>query len=106
MKRKSDPTKRTVKSRAGKAALSAWPVSHFLEAIPDAIVAVDQSGTILEVNSLTENLFGYERGELIGRPIETLVPDRYRTAHHQHRHDFGQQPKVRRMGEGMELYGR
>jgi PAS domain S-box-containing protein len=106
MNRKSNSNKPRIKAPASKGAVLALPTTHFLEAIPDAIVAVDQQGTILEVNSLTESLFGHRKGELIGRSIETLVPERYRTTHHQHRHDFGQQPKVRRMGEGLELYGR
>jgi hypothetical protein len=82
-------------------------ISHnLLEAIPDAIVAVDGSGTILQVNSQTERLFGYDRGQLIGQKVEILVPARYRGEHEQHRGDFAQAPKVRRMGAGLDLYGR
>src|SRR5579883_3341559 len=50
--------------------------SEFLEAIPDAMVAVDHDGTILQVNSQTETLFGYRREELIGQRVEILVPSR------------------------------
>ena len=77
-----------------------------LEAIPDAIVAVDQEGTILRANSQTEQMFGYPRQELIGQRIEILVPDRYRKQHVHHRELFAAQPKARRMGPGLDLWGR
>ncbi len=77
-----------------------------LEAIPDAVAAVNQQGVIIQVNSQTEALFGYTRDELIGQKIEILVPDRQRPQHHLHREHFHQQPKIRRMGSGLDLYGR
>ena len=80
--------------------------SEFLEAIPDAIVAVDGSGTILQVNSQTEDMFGYRRGELIGQRIEILVPSRFRNSHKHHREEFARLPKTRRMGAGLDLKGR
>ena len=80
--------------------------SSLLEAIPDAIVAVEQDGTIVQVNSQTEALFGYQSGELIGQKIEILVPARFRVQHHAHRASFAESPKIRRMGAGLDLYGR
>jgi len=80
--------------------------SLFLETIPDAIVAVDIDGTIVQVNSQTETMFGYQRGELIGEKIEILVPARYHDQHQQHRGSFAHSPKVRRMGAGLDLKGR
>ena len=77
-----------------------------LEAIPDAVVAVNQQGLIIQVNSQTETLFGYTRDELIGQSVEMLVPERQRMSHHQHRADFHAKPKIRRMGSGLDLYGR
>jgi PAS domain S-box-containing protein len=79
--------------------------ARFLEAAPDAIVVVDGAGTIVVVNSQTENLFGYRREQLIGKPIETLVPERFRRAHVGHRTGYVSDPKVRAMGSGLELYG-
>ncbi|MGO9834303.1 MAG: PAS domain S-box protein [Polyangiaceae bacterium] len=79
--------------------------ARFLEAAPDAIVVVDGAGTIVIVNSQTENLFGYRREQLIGKPIETLVPERFRRGHVGHRTDYFSDPKVRGMGSGLELYG-
>jgi PAS domain S-box-containing protein len=77
-----------------------------LEAIPDAVVAVNQLGVIIQVNSQTESLFGCTRDELIGQKIEILVPERQRPHHDQHREQFHQRPKIRRMGSGLDLYGR
>src|SRR3974390_1662728 len=76
-----------------------------LEAIPDAVAAVEQAGVIIQVNSQSEAMFGYTREELIGQKVEMLVPDRQRPQHHLHREHFHQQPKIRRMGSGLDLYG-
>ncbi len=80
--------------------------TSILEAIPDAVAAVNQQGVIIQVNSQIEALFGYTRGELIGQKVEILVPDRQRPQHHMHREHFHQQPKIRRMGSGLDLYGK
>ena len=77
-----------------------------LEAIPDAVAAVNQQGIIIQVNSQIESLFGYTRDELIGQNIDALVPERHRAQHHLHREHFHEQPKIRRMGSGLDLYGR
>jgi len=77
-----------------------------LEAIPDAVAAVNQQGVIIQINSQTETLFGYTRDELIGQSVEVLVPERQRSQHHQHRESFHARPKIRRMGSGLDLYGR
>ena len=77
-----------------------------LEAIPDAVAAVNEKGIIIQVNSQTEMLFGYTRDELLGQSIEILVPERQRPHHHLHRERYHQQPKIRRMGSGLDLYGR
>jgi PAS domain S-box-containing protein len=78
----------------------------FLEAAPDAVVITDGAGYIVLVNSQTEKLFGYERKELVGKQVETLVPERFMTSHQQHRAEFSRNPRTRRMGAGMEFYGR
>lgn len=80
--------------------------TSILEAIPDAVAAVNQQGVIVQVNSQTEALFGYTREELIGQKIEILVPERQRPHHDLHREQFHRQPKIRRMGSGLDLYGR
>jgi len=80
--------------------------NDLLEALPDAIVAVDRDGTIVQVNSQAQELFAYDREELIGQKVEMLVPDSYRGQHHHHRQNFAQTPKTRRMGADLDLYGR
>jgi PAS domain S-box-containing protein len=80
--------------------------ADLLEALPDAIVAVDRDGTIVQANSQAQELFGYERDQLIGQKVEMLVPETYRRQHHQHRENFAQTPKTRRMGAELDLYGR
>lgn len=80
--------------------------SDVLEALPDAVVAVDHHGTIVQVNSLARELFGYDPGELIGQKVELLVPESYRGKHHHHREHYAEAPKTRRMGAELELYGR
>ncbi len=80
--------------------------SDLLETLPDAIVAVNRDGTIVQINSQTQALFGYTRDELIGQKIEILVPESYRRQHHHHRKDIAETPKTRRMGANLDLSGR
>jgi PAS domain S-box-containing protein len=77
-----------------------------LESAPDAMVILGPDGKILLVNGQTERLFGYARAELIGRQIETLVPERFRDRHPQHRDGYFTEPKARPMGMGLDLFGR
>jgi len=77
-----------------------------LESAPDAMVIVDQAGAITLVNSQTEVLFGYNRGEILNKPIEMLIPERFHRQHISHRANFFSDPRVRPMGAGLELMGK
>src|SRR5438105_1727041 len=77
-----------------------------LESAPDAVVIVDRAGRIAIVNRQTEQLFGYRRDELLGQPLELLVPDRFRAGHVRHRDGYLAEPRTRPMGSGLELHGR
>nr|WP_079158076.1 PAS domain S-box protein [Streptomyces caniscabiei] len=76
-----------------------------LEAAPDAMVIVDDTGTIRLVNAQTEALFGYRREELLGHPVELLIPHRFRDHHTRHRGGYAANRQVRPMGAGLELHG-
>lgn len=76
-----------------------------LESAPDAIVVVDRDGIITLVNSQLEKMFGYERSQLIGQSVEKLVPARFMARHPGHRRNYFQEPRVRPMGIGLELFG-
>jgi PAS domain S-box-containing protein len=76
-----------------------------LESTPDAIVIVNALGRIVLVNQQTEQLFGYRREDLIGKPVEILVPERFRTGHVGHRTGYFGDPRTRSMGAGLELHG-
>ena len=78
---------------------------RLLESAPDAIVITAHDGRINLVNAQAERLFGYSRDEMIGRPVEMLVPPRFRAGHARHRDDYFRDSRTRPMGAGVELYG-
>ncbi len=77
-----------------------------LSSAPDAMVVSDQDGTIILVNDEVTNLLGYERDELLGRPVEILLPNDLSTDHGEHRRRYQQRPRRRPMGAGQELSAR
>jgi two-component system sensor histidine kinase DevS len=80
-----------------------WEV---VEAAPDGMVLADEGGQILLVNRQIEALFGYERTELLGRPVEDLVPDQLRGVHRAHRTRYRAEPRTRAMGTDLKLRAR
>ncbi|MCL2725544.1 MAG: PAS domain S-box protein [Polyangiaceae bacterium] len=86
--------------------LSAERYRQILEAAPDAMVIVDHASKIVFVNAQTERMFGYARADLLGKNLDTLIPDLLRLAHSAHVGDYFAQPTPRPMGSGLELFGR
>ena len=76
-----------------------------LESTPDAIVMANETGRIVLANSQAEKLFGYDRGELLGRAVELLLPRRYQTGHVSHRSGYFAKPRPRAMEAGLALHG-
>ena len=76
-----------------------------VEASPSGMVMMDRGGKIVMVNSMTEKLFGYSRQELIGSPLEILVPERFRQQHPESRQTYTGGSKSHPMGHGRDLYG-
>jgi two-component system cell cycle sensor histidine kinase/response regulator CckA len=77
-----------------------------MESASQAIIAVGHRGIIQVVNNKAEELFGYTREEMVGRPLEMLLPEALREAHVQHRRDYFSRPRARPMGIGLDLAGR
>jgi PAS domain S-box-containing protein len=73
------------------------------ESAPDGILVADSKGQILMVNQELERLFGYSRDELLGKPVETLVPRGLRTGHKGYRQAYQKAPRARAMGLGFTL---
>jgi formate hydrogenlyase transcriptional activator len=80
-------------------------IEHLFEFSPDGILVTDGQGMIREANPRVAELFGYERDELIGQPIEMLVPRRFRGRHPNHRENYSAHPRARQMGAAMNLWG-
>ena len=76
-----------------------------LESAPDAMVIVDGRGKIVLVNSRTEEMFGYQRQELLGYSVEVLLPERFHGRHIGHRVSYVKDPRQRPMGAGLDLFG-
>jgi diguanylate cyclase (GGDEF)-like protein/PAS domain S-box-containing protein len=85
---------------------SEWLTGGIFDLMPDAIVAVNEYGRIQEVNKSLTVMFGYEKDELLGQPIEILLPEMQRNRHVHERTTFQANPRVRTMGRGLVLAGR
>jgi len=78
---------------------------QLIEALPDAMVVVGRKGKIVQINAQMERLFGYAREELIGKNLETLMPERFRARHRGNVSDYLSRPRTRPMGSGLLLFG-
>jgi PAS domain S-box-containing protein len=91
-----------------KISLPDWVEANFrllLDAAPDAMLVVSETGQIVLANTQAETMFGIPRQNLAGKPIEVLIPERYRDRHSGHRSLYAADPRLRPMGVGLELYG-
>ena len=85
--------------------LSSELVRSVLDSAPDAMIVIDSGGNILFANTQVTALFGFAIDEVVGKPVEVLMPQRFRTRHTGHRANYGQNVRVRPMGMGLDLYG-
>jgi PAS domain S-box-containing protein len=91
--------------RAGGASTLTRVDLSLLDSVPDAMIVADAQGTIVHANGEAERLFGWPRAELVGQPVEVLLPARFRVMHQVHRSGFHAAPRTRPMGLGLELSG-
>jgi anti-anti-sigma factor len=87
------------------AAITETVLRNLLDALADGIVLADDDGVLALVNRRLEHMFGYGRGELLGQPIESLIPVDLRLAHRSHRATYARAPQARPMGAGARLVG-
>lgn len=93
-------------ARDAEAERWAWEVfREALDAAPGAIVVVNEMGAITLLNQAADDMFGYDRDDLLGRPVEVLVPERYRARHVIERREFQTEGEARRMGRQRDLWG-
>lgn len=92
--------------QAGRRSAPITEASVLLEIAPDPMVIVGFDGLIAVSNAQLLRMFGYERDEVVGRPIEMLVPERFRNSHFGHRQAYFGEPRTRPMGAGLELFAR
>lgn len=86
-------------------AINAEQLGAILDAVPTAVVVIDETGRIEYVNAELVSLFGYPRADLLGQPVERLLPERFRASHPRVRARFFDEPNARPMGAGRDLYG-
>lgn len=95
-----------VRVQAGELERALAEFRNVLESAPDAIVITNGQGRIVRLNRQAEAIFGYTREELLGEPVEILMPERFRERHRKHRAAYSPTSRPRPMGTGLELYGR
>jgi len=89
----------------GRAELAQSALENLFEVSPDAIFVTDAQGVIRGANPRAAELFGHTQTELIGQPIENLVPARFRGRHPSHRENYNAHPRARQMGAALNLFG-
>jgi PAS domain S-box-containing protein len=79
-------------------------LENLFEVSPDAILVTDALGVIQDANPRAGQMFGYRESELVGKPIESLLPERFRARHPDHRENYGAHPRARQMGAALNLF--
>ena len=93
-------------SKAGVSKSIQVLAEQLLACLPDAILVADGDGRICEVNLQAERTFGYQPGELLGQPVEILIPERFHASHADHRASYRSAPRIRPMGAALDINGR
>jgi PAS domain S-box-containing protein len=91
--------------RVSPAAVTPAVVRALIDALHDGVALADADGTIALANRRMEEMFGYAPGELLGQPVESLIPAELRAVHRRHRAGYAQAPRIRPMGAGARLVG-
>jgi PAS domain S-box-containing protein len=105
MRTSDSPEDDAIAAGLSAAELADSALKNLFDVSPDAIFVTDGDGVIRGANPRGAELFGYAHVELIGRPIETLVPERFRKRHPSHRENYHAHPRTRQMGAAMNLFG-
>lgn len=104
LKKENHALVRSLRQSGGKAASNQDFFREVLDSAADAVIVVDQDGTIDWVNSTTAEVFGYEKSEIVGKHISVLIPDRFRTIHKQHLASFFSDPDRKAMADHTTTY--
>ena len=81
-------------------------MTSLFENATEGIILTNGKGVIVVANPAAEIMFGYSKNELVNQPIEVLIPEKFKSVHHEHREGFYKKPSNRTMGHGRDLYGR
>lgn len=93
------------KAIIGRIPQSVTQITAFLNILPDALIAINKTGSIVMSNTQADELFGYTHDEMSQMHVDMLLPERFRAAHGRHRAHYFLAPQARLMGTGLKLYG-
>ena len=99
------PGQETAAEKSAEPGFAQNLIERLFEFSPDAILVTDNGGVMRAANPRAEELFGYSSNELIGQPVEILVPARFRGGHPRHRENYSAHPRTRQMGAALNLFG-
>jgi formate hydrogenlyase transcriptional activator len=106
MRPSDSPEQDATTIKQGRAEFAKFALENLFEISPDAFLISDPAGIIRGANPRAAELFGYAQSELIGRPVDLLVPERFRARHPAHRASYNAHPRARQMGAALNLYAR